>query len=143
MVDNSGLSAQGTSVSLAFNMRRSGLGKGLGTLMEPAPVPGKPSEGAEGAVRLFLRTPEKPTVAVVEEPSIPSTKTVLEVSGSVQSLGWIPCILFALDALLIGVAVLLLGVATMETGKLLALGSVVIGVAGSLGVMGVWLWRQE
>lgn len=111
--------------------------------MEPAPNPGKSPEATEGAVRLFLRTPEKPVVSMVNEPSTQVSKTIPEVTRRVPGSGWIPSILFALDALLVGVAMVLLGVGTVETGKVLTLGSILIGVGGSLGVMGAWLWRQE
>lgn len=54
-------------------------------------------------------------------------------------MGWISTTLFALDGLLIVLAGLFLSVGTSETSKVLILGSLVIGVAGALGLMGVWL----
>lgn len=60
-----------------------------------------------------------------------------------QSLGWISAGLFTLDGLLIVVAGLFLSVGTSENGKVLLLGSLLIGVAGVLGLMGVWLRGRE
>ena len=124
-------------------MRRSGLGKGLGTLMDPVPIPGKSPDGPEGAVRLFLRTPERPTPIPVEAAPFQHPRTVSEVPQRASSSGWIPALLFTMDALLVGVAGVLLSLGTPETGKVLILGSLVICVAAGLGVIGVWLRRSE
>lgn len=139
VVDNSGLSGRGTSVSLDLIMRRTGLGKGLGTLMEPAPSPSEGTGGPQGAVRLFLKTPEKQVAEAVQERSLQGLNPVQVPEQRGQSLGWISATLFALDGLLIVVAGLFLSVGTSETSKVLILGSLVIGVAGALGLMGVWL----
>jgi hypothetical protein len=120
-------------------MRRTGLGKGLGTLMEPAPSPSEGTGGPQGAVRLFLKTPEKPVAEAVQERSLQGLNPVQVPEQRGQSLGWISATLFALDGLLIVVAGLFLSVGTSETSKVLILGSLVIGVAGALGLMGVWL----
>gem|GEM_PF-1717944 len=57
--------------------------------------------------------------------------------------GWIPAVLFGLDVVLVATAGLLLSVGTREIGKVLILGSILIGVAGVAGVLGVRLWRGE
>lgn len=142
-MDNSGLSGRGASVSLGPIMRRAGLGKGLGTMMEPAPSPSQGTAGPEGAVRLFLKTPEKPVVT-------PQVDKPAEIRNLVQpsdrrdgSLGWIPGTLFALDGLLIVIAGLFLSVGTTEISKVLVLGSLVIAVAAALGLIGVWLRGRQ
>ena len=143
MVDNSGLSVRGASVSLNPIMRRTGLGKGLGTLMEPVPSPGQGTGGSEGAVRLFLKSPEKPVVTPLVEPLAEIRNVVQASDRRDASMGWITGILFGLDALLVVVAGLLLRVGTTEIGKVLVLGSVMIGVAGVLGLLGVWLRGRQ
>jgi hypothetical protein len=124
-------------------MRRTGLGKGLGTLMEPAPSPGQGTGGSEGAVRLFLKSPEKPVVTPLVEPLAEIRNVVQASDRRDASMGWITGILFGLDALLVVVAGLLLRVGTTEIGKVLVLGSVMIGVAGVLGLLGVWLRGRQ
>ena len=143
MVDNSGLSVRGASVSLNPIMRRTGLGKGLGTLMEPAPSPGQGTGGSEGAVRLFLKSPEKPAVTSLVEPLAEIRNPVQPSDRRDASLGWIPGTLFALDGLLIVIAGLFLSVGTTETSKVLVLGSLVIAVAAALGLIGVWLRGRQ
>lgn len=142
-VDNSGLSRQRAWSSLDRVMRRAGLGKGLGTLMEPAPTGGKVGEEPEGAVRLFLRTPERPTA----EPTVIAPQRKRDPNPSERKTeltpGWIPVLLLGLDVLLVGAAGFLLSVGTHQMGKVMVLGSVLIAVAGALGVLGVWLWRRD
>lgn len=142
-VDNSGLFLQGRFVSLVLNMRRTGLGKSLETLMEPSPTPGKTHEGPEGAVRLFLRTPERPTTEPAVEVRVQDPTPAVKVTRMPPTPGWIPAVLFGLDVVLVATAGLLLSVGTREIGKVLILGSILIGVAGVAGVLGVRLWRGE
>ena len=142
-VDNSGLSFRRPSFSLVCVMRRNGLGKGLGTLMEPVPSPGKNQDSGEGAVRLFLRTPERPTAGPTVEERIQERTQVSNGHRMGTTPGWIPVVLVGLDALLVGVAGLLLSVGARENGKVLVLGSILIVVAGVMGVIGAWLRHGE
>lgn len=142
-MDNSGLFLQGRFVSLALDMRRIGLGKGLGTLMEPSPTPGNSQEGPEGAVRLFLRTPERPTPEPAVEVRVQDPTPAGKVTRMPPTPGWIPAVLVGLDVVLVVTAGLLLSVGTREIGKVLLLGSILICVAGVAGVLGVRLWRGE
>lgn len=134
---------QGPFVSLVLNMRRTGLGKGLGTLMEPSPTTGKPQEGPEGAVRLFLRTPERPTTEPAVEARVKDPTPAVKVTQTPPTPGWIPAVLVGVDVVLVVSAGFLLSVGTREIGKVLILGSILIGVAGVAGVLGVRLWRGE
>ena len=143
MVDNSGLSLQGLIVSLVRIMRRTGLGKGLGTLMEPTPTPGKTREGPEGAVRLFLRTPERPTTEPAIEAAVQDPTPAVKVTRMPPTPGWIPAVLVGLDVVLVVTAGFLLSVGTREIGKVMILGSILISAAGVAGVLGVRLWRGE
>lgn len=143
MVDNSRLSGRGALVSLVINMTRSGLGKGLGTLMEPAPGSGKATQGPEGAVRLFLKTPEKPTEAPVVPVEVEHRRPISADQKREESWSWVSGTLFVLDAALVILAGLLLGIGTVETGKVLLVGGSMIGVAAILGVMGVVLRRRD
>ncbi len=142
-VDNSGLFLQGPFVSLVLNMRRTGLGKGLGTLMEPSPTTGKPQEGPEGAVRLFLRTPERPTTEPAVEVRVQDQTPAVKVTRMPPTPGWIPAVLVGLDVVLVATAGVLLSVGTQEIGKVLLLGSILICAAGVVGVLGVRLWQGE
>ena len=134
MVDNSGLSLQGLIVSLVRIMRRTGLGKGLGTLMEPVPTPGKTHETPAGAVRLFLRTPERPTTEPPLEVRVQDRTPEVEVTRMPPTPGWIPAVLVGLDVVLVATAGLLLSVGTREVGTLLLVGSILICAAGVAGV---------
>lgn len=142
-VDNSGLSLQGPSVSLVDIMRRTGLGKGLGSLMEPVPTPGKTHEVPEGAVRLFLRAPERPTTEPAVEVRVQGQTPAVKGIRMRPTPGWIPAVLVGLDIVLVAAAGVLLSVGTREVGKVLLLGSILIGAAGVAGVLGVRLWRGE
>jgi len=142
-VDNSGLFLHVPFVSLVLNMRRTGLGKGLGTLLEPTPTPGKTQETPEGAVRLFLRTPERPTTEPPLEMRVQDRTPEVEVTRMPPTPGWIPAVLVGLDVVLVATAGLLLSVGTREVGTLLLVGSILICAAGVAGVLGVRLWRGE
>jgi hypothetical protein len=111
--------------------------------MEPAPGSGKATQGPEGAVRLFLKTPEKPTEAPVFPVASEHQRPILGDKKREESVTWVSGTLFILDAALVILAGLLLGIGTVETGKVLIVGGLMIGVAAILGVIGVVLRQRD